>query len=75
MTRCTLCGGLGWVLDCNDLDKPGPRMVEMLPCLLPDCAASGQPVRSVNFPSSQFRSVARHPLSGFVMSVSDPVAA
>jgi hypothetical protein len=74
-SACSMCGGLGWVLDCNDLGKPGPRMVEMLTCLLPDCANSGQPIQSVNFPSSRFRSVARHPSEGFVMSVSGPVEA
>lgn len=71
MSKCTLCGGLGWVLDCNDLGKPGPRMVEMQPCMLPDCEVSGQPVRSVNFPlGPSFDHVSRHPLTGLVMSLS-----
>jgi hypothetical protein len=35
--RCALCGTLGWVLDSSDMDKPGPRMVEMIECPIPDC--------------------------------------
>lgn len=70
--RCPMCGGLGWILDCNDLGKPGPRMVEFIPCIFPECPESvnGQPIQSVCFKGIEFQSVARHPTQGYVMSVS-----
>jgi hypothetical protein len=71
--RCPMCGGLGWVTDCNDLTKPGPRMVEFIQCFHPECDISGQPIASLNFKGVQFQHVSRHPAEGWVMSVSDPV--
>lgn len=65
-----MCGGLGWTLDCNDLNKPGPRMAEFLPCLLPDCKASGQPIQSVCFKGPKFFKIHQHPSEHYVMSVS-----
>ena len=64
------CFDIGWVLDCNDLNKTGPRMVEFIPCIYPPCEASGRPIQSVCFKGIEFKSVARHPVTGVVMSVS-----
>lgn len=73
--RCPMCGGLGWILDCNDLGKPGPRQAELLPCLLPDCAASGQPLQSITFSQgpARFTTVTMHPSEGWFMAVRDPM--
>lgn len=69
--RCTMCGDLGWILDCNDLGKPGSRMVELLPCLLPDCEASGQPIQNLNFGrGAGFNHVSWQPGKRKIMSVS-----
>lgn len=68
--RCAMCGDLGWILDCNDLDKPGPRQAEMLPCLTPDCEASGQPIQTLSFAGPRFDHASAHPRTGVLMSVS-----
>lgn len=67
--RCEMCGGLGWVLDCSDLERPGPRMVEIIECLLPDCQP--QPVQRVvlKVDGLRFTEVSRHPKTGVVMSI------
>ena len=70
--RCPMCGNLGWVLDCNDLTRPGPRMAEFIECFYPECTVSGRPIQSVCFKGVEFQSVAKHPSKGFVMSVSNP---
>jgi hypothetical protein len=71
--RCPMCGNLGWVTDCNDLNKPGPRMVEFLPCFYPTCEVSGQPIQSLNFTGVRFQHVSKHPREGWVMAVSNPI--
>ena len=71
-SRCPLCGNLGWVLDCNDLTRPGPRMAEFIECFHPECTVSGRPIQSVCFKGVEFQSVAWHPSKNFVMSVSNP---
>jgi hypothetical protein len=70
--RCKLCGGLGWILDCNDIGRPGPRMVEFIACPIPDfdCPTSGQEIQGVCFKGPVFTHVSRHPASGIVMRVS-----
>jgi hypothetical protein len=70
--RCEMCGRLGWVLDCNDLGKPGPRMVEFIPCFHPECSVSGQPLGVLSFKGVQFGHVSHHPRDWWVMSLSDP---
>jgi hypothetical protein len=70
MTRCPMCGGLGWTLDCNDLSQPGPRMIEFMPCFFPDCETSGQPIWNLCFKDAPFNHVSISPLDGLVMSVS-----
>jgi len=72
--RCSMCFGLGWVTDCNDLNKPGPRMVEFIPCFHPECDCSGQEIQSLCFKGIEFQHVSIHPSKHYVMSVSDPVA-
>jgi hypothetical protein len=70
--RCSMCGRLGWVLDCNDLNKPGPRMAEFIPCFHPECTMSGQPLGVLSFKGVQFGHASMHPRDGWVMSLSDP---
>jgi len=69
MTDCPLCHGVGWVLDCNDLDKPGPRMLELIACPISDCEASGQPLQSVQMKGPEFDRAAQHPRTGRIMAV------
>jgi hypothetical protein len=68
-TRCPMCGDLGWILDCNDLGKTGGRMVELIPCILPDCTTPPQPIESLCFKGVQFEAVVTHPSEGWVMAV------
>ena len=70
-TKCPLCFRNGWVLDCNDLTKAGPRMFEFIPCFYPTCPDSGRLVFSVAFKGgAKFRNVARHPSEQYVTSLS-----
>ena len=66
---CTLCHGVGWILDCNDLGKPGPRMLELIACPIPDCSVSGQEVQSVQMKGIEFDRAAQHPRTGRIMAV------
>lgn len=67
MSRCTLCGGLGWVLDCR-LDSR-PLQVELIACPIPDCEVSGQQLHSLTLAGIGFQEVARRADTGEVMSV------
>lgn len=69
---CSACGDSGWVLDCDP--SKDPACLELLPCLLPDCARSGRPLASVTLNGAGLEIVARHPVSGEVMSVSTRAA-
>ena len=44
--RCGLCGGAGWILECNPTQTPVE--LYLLPCLIPDCDKSGQQIKSFN---------------------------
>jgi hypothetical protein len=68
MTACTLCHGVGWVLDGNPTQDP--QMLELIACPIPDCDASGRPVQSISFSGLKFRAVHNHPSESYVMSVS-----
>lgn len=68
---CPMCGGLGWVLDCNDLTKPGPRHVEFIRCFYPECGIDEQVERLV-FKGIEFQEVVRHAKNRFVMSLGRP---
>lgn len=67
---CSLCGMLGWVLDSSDVNRPSPRMVELIACPIPDCEASGQPLQAVVFKGVRFTHASLHPSERYVMSVS-----
>lgn len=68
--RCPMCGRLGWVLDCNDINRPGPRMVEFMPCFYPTCEYSGQPIQSLAFKCAlPFNRASHHPKGQGIMSV------
>ncbi len=66
---CSECRDLGWVFD-RRLDKPAPMMLELMPCLIPDCEASGRPIQNINFRGIEFKHASYHPAKGYVMSVS-----
>lgn len=68
---CTMCHGTGWVLEDNHAE--GPLMLELLPCLLPDCRFSGRPVKILSVNMLGHRSVVRHPKDGYVMSLKEGV--
>jgi hypothetical protein len=67
--RCPMCGDLGWTLDCNDLSKPGGRMVELIPCFHPECRTPPQPIESLCFKGVQFTAAVRHPSEGWIMAI------
>lgn len=69
MTICSMCRGIGWILDANDIGKPRPRMVEFIECPLPDCPVAGQPVQNVAFKGTPFDRASAGP-DGRIMSVS-----
>jgi hypothetical protein len=66
--KCTACHDVGWVFDMRT-DKPDPQMLEMMPCLIPDCPVSGRPIQNVNFTGVKFTHASMHPRDGWVMSV------
>lgn len=66
--RCSVCGGAGWIVDCNITQTP--RMLELIACIVPDCEASGCEVQSIVFKGIQFRAVTTHPADSWVMSLS-----
>lgn len=41
---CSLCHDVGWILDG---DKKDPALLELIPCLIPDCPSSGRYVEHV----------------------------
>lgn len=64
MLPCSLSDGVGWVLDAKT--KSDPIGLELLPCLLPGCEASGQ-ATAVFSVYGRFRVLVRHPSDGTVM--------
>lgn len=67
--RCTRCRGVGWVLECNDIGKPGPRQLELLPCIEPICTVSGQDLMGLTVNEAHFQHITRHPAENYVMRV------
>lgn len=54
---CPQCHGLGWVLD-GDASK-APLALELLPCCLPDCEASGRQIAMLSLNEATFGKVSR----------------
>lgn len=70
MSSCPMCGDLGWVLDCNDLGKPGARHVEFIKCFYPECEIDER-IGRLSFKGIRLTEVSRHPAEGYVMSVGE----
>ena len=69
MSNCTLCYDNGWVLE-SDLKTPA--ILALIPCPIPDCPKSGQPIALMSVNLGRFLHVAREPntaRSGVVMSL------
>lgn len=66
---CEECYDLGWVFDRRPKLKP-PLMLEFMPCLKPDCKASGQAIQNINFHGIDFVNVHREPGKERLMSIS-----
>lgn len=67
--RCSGCGGSGWVLDCNSVAR-GPVTLELLPCLIPECKASGRELALISMEPAKLRIAHRNPVTHLIMSVS-----
>lgn len=65
---CPMCGGSGWVLEAKTEGGP-PVALELVPCLLPDCTASGQAVSVLSVNLAGFDRAVMHPGEPLVMSV------
>ena len=66
---CTLCRDVGWILDSN---LKSPITIEFIPCLIPDCQRSGQPISLLSVNLGRFLHVAREPntaRTGVIMSL------
>lgn len=50
--ECSLCHGTGWVLEMQS-DRPELHL-DLIPCLIPDCPQSGQPIRALNVEPAKF---------------------
>lgn len=70
---CTLCYDAGWILEAKD--RAGAVTLEIIPCLIPDCEKSGQPIALMSVDGLRCNSVAKHPTEGYVMSIADRVKA
>jgi len=68
--KCSLCYDTGWLLEAKQ-KSDGAVTVELLPCLIPDCAKSGQRIELLSLNMLQMQDVARHPKDGYVMSLSN----
>jgi hypothetical protein len=66
---CTLCHDTGWLIEAKN--RAGKVTLEIIPCLIPDCTKSGQPVKLVSVNDLKLRNVSRHPLLGYIMSISE----
>ena len=65
---CTLCRDTGWLIEA----KTGNNIttMELIPCLIPDCKKSGQPIELLSLDLMHLSgNCARHPRDGYVMSV------
>lgn len=68
MTDCTLCHDTGWLIEAKT--KNGVTSMELIPCLIPDCARSGQTVELISLDLMRLEGECiRHPKEGYVMSV------
>jgi hypothetical protein len=67
---CTLCFNVGWVLDAGL--RP-PLQVELIPCPIPDCEASGRTLQSLTLAGIGFQEVRRKPITGEIMAVGRPL--
>jgi hypothetical protein len=64
---CTLCHDTGWLIEAKD--RNGHITLELIPCLIPDCTRSGQPVDLVSVNELKLTKVSRHPVQNYVMSL------
>ena len=65
---CTLCHDTGWLLEAKE--RKGVVTMEIIPCLIPDCVKSGQPVELLSLDLMRLKGdCARHPRDGYIMSV------
>ena len=66
---CTLCHDTGWLIEAKN--RAGYTTLELIPCLIPDCMKSGQPVKLLSVNEMNLKNVSRHPSLGYVMSISE----
>ena len=64
---CTLCHDTGWLIEAKD--RAGVTTLELIPCLIPDCKKSGQPVSLVSVNELKLMKISRHPVQNYVMSL------
>lgn len=72
--RCPMCGGTGWVIDCNVVGR-NPIQIELIECFHPMCDITDETrpeIASLVFKGPHFDHVSRHPTEGWIMSVSTP---
>lgn len=72
---CVLCHDIGWLLDSNGAGMTEPKSLELIPCIHPECSASGAKLALITFPEGLFRRASLRPTGSshqvsFVMSVS-----
>ena len=68
--NCTLCHGVGWVLEMNN---PISVVVELISCLIPDCSYSGRRLWLISVNEARFTVAVRHPKDKYIMSISRSV--
>jgi hypothetical protein len=67
MNDCSLCHGVGWVIDCNPFRYP--LNAEIIQCPIPDCPYSGSRIEIISVNGLGFNSASYHPVSKIIMSL------
>lgn len=65
--ECSLCRDTGWLLECKD--KNGVSTMEIIPCLIPECGASGKKIQLLSVNMMEFTHLASHPKDSTIMSL------
>jgi len=65
--ECTLCYDTGWLIEAKE--KNGMVILELIPCLIPDCRKSGQKIALMSVNEMYFGHATMHPSGEYVMSL------
>ena len=67
--KCHLCRDVGWVLEGKRYKSDNTLTIELLPCPIPDCEASGRPISLLSVNYAKLDKTSRHPSEKYIMSL------